>query len=276
MLFDPGILLRHPLPLLGVIFIILVGKSAAAFAIVRLFGYSGATAATIAASLAQIGEFSFILAGFALTLNLIPKDGYDLVLAGALFSIMANPFLFSLVRRYEGRLEKSLPETTAGEESRPSTVAFDLRGHIIVVGYGRVGRSLVETLRGKNEPLVLVESNRGPVDFEENDVRRAVYGRADSPEILLAAGIRQARAVMIAIPRAFDAVHIVELVRRLNPAIKIIARAEFKAEAEQLSRGGAQVVLIAEQVLAERMAEALPPAPAPDIMASQGSSSVSQ
>ena len=100
MLFDPSVLLREPLAVLLTVLIIIAGKSLAAYGLVRLFGYSNTVALTISASLAQIGEFAFILVGLAIYLKLLPNEARDLVLAGAIFSIMLNPFLFSWLEKY--------------------------------------------------------------------------------------------------------------------------------------------------------------------------------
>lgn len=258
MLFNPQILVTHPLSLLTVVFIIVVGKSAAAFAIVRLFGYPPSTAATIAISLAQVGEFSFILGGLALTLNLIPKDAYDLLLGGAIFSIILNPLLFFLLAHYEAYLDRSTSATKAADDALATPVALDMQNHIIVVGYGRVGRHIADVLNKASQPFVIVDPQKDRIDLIETNGMRAIYGSAERPEILLAAGIKRARALMVAIPNGFDAGAIVASAKQLNPKIEIVARAHFPAEADHLKTHGAQTVLLAEQELAERMVTVLP------------------
>lgn len=253
MLFDPMTLVNDPIPVLVTVAIILFGKSVAAFAIVRMFGYTPATAATIAVSLAQIGEFSFILAALAMKLGVLPKEGHDLVVAGAILSIMLNPLMFYLLRRYERWLNDYPAETIEEDEPLATPVAFDMRDHVIVVGYGRVGKRIVEQLNGGDSRVLLVEANRDRIDANDDQRHRAIFGQADKRETLIAAGIRQARALMIAVPRAFDAARIVETARALAPGIEIIVRAEFDAEAEHLRASGANTALIAEQVLADRM-----------------------
>src|SRR3546814_5470443 len=108
MLFDPHILVEQPLMVLATAFIIVFGKSAAAYLIVRAFGHPRSTALTISASLAQIGEFAFIIAGLGVTLELMPSEAQDLVLAGALISIMLNPLIFQI-----GRAHVCTPVTNA-------------------------------------------------------------------------------------------------------------------------------------------------------------------
>ncbi len=142
MLFDPSVVLERPLELLGVLFIIVVGKSLAAFAIVLAFGYPVRTALTISASLAQIGEFSFILAGLGVGLGLLPPEGRDLILAGALLSITFNPFAFGMIKPMTSWLDRH-PRVLALLERRnrrhapaaPGAQAAGLRNHAVIVGY---------------------------------------------------------------------------------------------------------------------------------------------
>ena len=156
MLFDPTILVREPLPVLATLLIILVGKSLAAYAIVRAFGYANATALTISASLAQIGEFSFILANLGVALMLLPEQGRDLILAGAIISILLNPFLFSaldeLLARQEARAKGAEfeAEDAASEPIKPT----DLKDHVVLVGHGRVGSVVSQALeRARGQAL---------------------------------------------------------------------------------------------------------------------------
>jgi CPA2 family monovalent cation:H+ antiporter-2 len=261
MLFNPQILIASPLSVLAVVFIIVVGKSSAAFLIVRMFGYPATTAALIAVSLAQIGEFSFILGGLAFSLNIIPKDAYDLLLAGAIISIMLNPLLFRLQERYEAWQFIVAESSATSEAARTDTLhtrgAFDLSGHVIVVGYGRVGRHLSEFLSGANAPFVVIEPQKDRVDLMEQGDVRAIYGKADDPDTLRAAGINRAKALLIAIPNGYDAVPIIAAARALNPGIPIIARAQLEAEVDHLTAHGADDALLAERELASSMVRVL-------------------
>ncbi len=155
MLFDPAVILRQPLDLLGVMFVILVGKSLAAFAIVLAFGYAVRTALTISASLAQIGEFSFILAGLGVGLGLLPPEGRDLILAGALLSITLNPFAFATIApiaRWVNERPKLLAFLTRKDGKLttlpPGQQVSRLRNHAVIVGYGRVGSVVGHGLAG--------------------------------------------------------------------------------------------------------------------------------
>jgi CPA2 family monovalent cation:H+ antiporter-2 len=167
MLFDPSIVVRDWLPVLATVAIIVIGKSAAAYAIVRAFRHSHSTALTIAASLAQIGEFSFILAGLGVTLGLLPDHGRDLILAGAIISILLNPLLFAMLDRVLGDAEAK-PGTTDGQTRRPPrepTPATTLTGHIVLVGHGRVGSFITGALCQPGHPRVLVvDSNRANIE----------------------------------------------------------------------------------------------------------------
>ena len=153
MLFDPSILIRAPLQLLGVLVIIVVVKSLAAFLIVIMFRYPIGTALTVSASLAQIGEFSFILAALGVSLNLLPPDGRDLILAGALLSITVNPLFFALqpaierwLRHHPG-LERLLERKSVSHAREISERPLDLEDHAIVIGHGRVGSVITAALQ---------------------------------------------------------------------------------------------------------------------------------
>src|SRR5690606_8737359 len=165
MLFDPGIVLQHPLQVLATTLIIVVGKSAAAYLIVRAFGHPNSTALTISTSLAQIGEFAFIIAGLGLSLEMLPKEGHDLVLAGALISIMLNPILFMALDRWQAREDaREDARKAANPQPEPEVVPVDIAGHAIVVGYGRVGGQLAHLLHERGVPLVVIEEDADLVE----------------------------------------------------------------------------------------------------------------
>src|SRR5262249_48614844 len=158
MLFDPTILVRAPLPVLAAFLIIVFGKSVAAFAIVRLFRYPTGTALMISASLAQIGEFSFILATFGVDLGLMPSQGRDYILAGAILSILANPLLFMALDRRKARQAAGGDTSIDHQEDIPA--AITLSGHVVVVGYGRVGQAIVKAALTQDLPVAIIETNR--------------------------------------------------------------------------------------------------------------------
>ncbi|HVR66318.1 MAG TPA: YbaL family putative K(+) efflux transporter, partial [Verrucomicrobiae bacterium] len=255
-LFDPLILVQEPLPVLAVLAIILIGKSVAAFAIVIAFRHPVGTALMVAASLAQIGEFSFILANLGVDLGLLPERGRDLILAGAILSILANPAIFAVISRF--KIASALaPAGIPDDESAVETgnLPTSLTGHAVIVGYGRVGGRLGATLRGKGHAVLAIEDNRDIAARLRGDGIEVIAGNAAAPEVLGAANLLGARWCFVAVPNAFEAGQIIEQARALNPQLPIIARAHFDAEVEHLQRLGASVTIMGENEIARAMAE---------------------
>ena len=256
MLFDPTILVREPMPVLVTVLIIVLGKSLAAFAIVRGFGYSTPTALTISASLAQIGEFSFILAGLGVSLALLPEQGRDLILAGAIISILLNPLLFAaldhvLERREQRRVQVAeITETdTAREPIRPTRLA----NHIVLVGHGRVGSAISAALRTKGVPLFVIEYNEDAVAALKTTGVETLSGNAADPELIATANLGGARCLLVAIPNAFEGGQVVQQARAINPKLLIVARAHSEAEIEHLKKHGADLVVMGEHEIAKAM-----------------------
>jgi CPA2 family monovalent cation:H+ antiporter-2 len=243
MLFDPAVVVEHPLPLLATVGIIILGKSIAAFIIVRAFGYSGRKALTIAASLAQIGEFSFILAALGAQLGILPPEGRDLILGGAIISIFLNPFIFSLI--------VARAEEAAADEKQPQQPAT--RGHIILVGYGRVGQLIARELKSRRRPFIVIEDQPDTARQAEADGMEMLNGDALDRRTLEAAGIAQSGKLLIAIPEGFEAGAIAAHARELNPEIRVIARAHSDAEVEHLKQLGVSEVVMGEREIAARM-----------------------
>ncbi len=280
MLFDPSILLEHPLLVLATVFIIVVGKSAAAFLIVLAFRKPIGTALTISASLAQIGEFSFILAAMGVELGMLPEQGRDLILAGAIISIILNPLVFYGCGRLKGYLgnktrlqeeasaqveaataaaakpEKAESEVPViGEERDPGPST--LTGHVVVVGYGRVGSIVGQNLLSSGIPFLVIEdTDKRVIDLRERRIE-AISGNAASGEVLAFANLAAARSLVIAIPNAFEACSVAEQARSLNPSILIVARAHSDAEVDELTRYGADTVIMGEREIALGMVDRL-------------------
>ncbi|SEC93976.1 YbaL family putative K(+) efflux transporter [Bradyrhizobium erythrophlei] len=256
MLFDPLSVVREPWPFLATLFVIVVGKSLAALLIVVLFRHPMATALMISASLAQIGEFSFILAELGVALNLLPKAGRDLILAGAIFSIMLNPLVFAVVDWLTARLEKpqAASPTVATAEAIPVT---DLLDHTILVGYGRVGSIVGDALHQRNAPFLAVEASDDMVAKLRQRGIEALMGNAARASVLRATNPAGARSLVIAIPEAFEAGQIVEQARAANADIQIIARAHSDAEVDHLKGLGADIVIMGEREIARGMIEEL-------------------
>src|SRR5260221_4988742 len=220
MLFDPSIVMREPAPVIATFLVIVAGNALVVFAIVAAFRYSLRTALTLAASLSQIGEFSFILAGLGVELKLLPETGRDLILAGALLSILANPLLFVLVDRlgpwlmeHERRRPRPIPAGQAAQAAAPTTPgmpATSLSGHAVLVGYGRVGSLVGEMLQAKGQPLLVIEERQEVVDRLRARGIEAISGNAGQPGLLEAANIAAARWLISAIPNPFENGNLVE------------------------------------------------------------------
>ncbi|EOZ3048021.1 YbaL family putative K(+) efflux transporter [Enterobacter roggenkampii] len=258
MLFDPLILIQQPLAVLGTLAIIIFGKSLAAFFLVRMFGHSPRTALTIAASLAQIGEFAFILAGLGMALNLLPQAGQNLVLAGAILSIMLNPVLFALLEKYLDKTE-TLEEQTLEEQTleeaieEEKQIPVDICNHALLVGFGRVGSLLGEKLMAQGIPLVVIETSRTRVDELRERGIRAVLGNAANEEIMELAHLDCARWLLLTIPNGYEAGEIVASARAKCPNIEIIARAHYDDEVDYITERGADKVVMGEREIANTM-----------------------
>ncbi|WP_306225333.1 YbaL family putative K(+) efflux transporter [Bosea beijingensis] len=270
MLFDPGILLRAPGPLIATLAIILIGKSVAAWLIMRAFGRSQTAALTISASLAQIGEFSFILAGLGTALGILPAQGRDLILAGAILSILLNPVVFALAERLAPETPAAKPkpaappeageaETTAAPEPQPEApperdiTPTGLTDHIVVVGYGRVGSLLGAGLLSQGAKLLVIEDNPDAVATAKRDGAELLVGNAADPEVLSAAAVGRAVRLFVAIPGSFEAGQVCEQARAENPALPIVARAHSDAEVAHLTKCGATLTIMGEAEIARAM-----------------------
>ncbi|XNY04609.1 YbaL family putative K(+) efflux transporter (plasmid) [Sinorhizobium meliloti] len=258
MLFNPMILVEQPLLVAATFLIIVIGNAAAASAIAVMFGYSLPIAVTLGLSLAQIGEFSFILAGLGVELNLLPETGRDLVLAGAILSILINPLLFAGLDRLMPRLENRAPVRTE-EEGRiditPKLTTTSLTDHAILVGYGRVGRLVAETLQNAGQPYLIVEERQVVADQLRAGGVDVISGNAAQPGLLEAANVNSAKWLISAIPNPFESGNFIEHARATNPKLEIIARAHSDAEVEYLKRLGANLIIMGEKEIARSISE---------------------
>jgi monovalent cation:H+ antiporter-2, CPA2 family len=260
MLFDPAILLEAPVALLATVLIIVVGKSLAAYLVVRLFGHSRSTALTISASLAQIGEFSFILAGRSASLGLLPEGGRSLILAGAIISILLNPLLFSALDRVLVKREKAPAKAAPAEEdvdtlTREPIRPTDLTGHVVLVGHGRVGSVVAAALRGAKIPFLVIESDQETAAELHRQSIETIAGNAADPAVLRATNLASARCLLVAIPDAFEGGQAVMQARSVNPRLLIIARAHSEEEVAHLKKHGASSVIMGEREIARAMIE---------------------
>ncbi|WP_374605100.1 YbaL family putative K(+) efflux transporter [Arenimonas sp.] len=256
MLFDPMILVEQPIPVVATFLIIVVGKSAAAYLIVRAFKHPSDTALTISASLAQIGEFSFILAALGVSLGILPEEGRDLVLAGALLSIIANPLIFGWLDVWQARRAKATADA-APQPAAPRWVGPPMPEgeHAILIGFGRVGSEIAKLLRERDVPLVVIDDDADLVQQARDDGFAAIRGNAANNRVLDEAAPEKATLVVLAIPQALEAGEVVARLRALNPGMTILARAHSDGEVRHLLKHGADGAVLAEKELAHSMAE---------------------
>jgi CPA2 family monovalent cation:H+ antiporter-2 len=257
MLFDPRVLIREPLHLFVVLAIIILGKSLAAFFLVLLFRYPLNTALTVSASLAQIGEFSFILAGLGIQLGLMPQEGQSLILAGAIISIALNPLVFYAVEpaqawiRKRSQLAQALERPDDPLAVLPVTVELTrLTGQVVLVGYGRVGRRIGEALTANGISFVVAEENREIVEQLRERGIPAVSGDASDPNVLIQAHVHRARMLVIATPDTLDVRRMIEIARTVNPRIETVVRTHSEEEAVLLEKENAGKVFLGEHELA--------------------------
>ena len=260
MLFDPNVIINQPLKLLEVLAIIVFGKSLAAFFLVLLFRYPMNTALTVSASLAQIGEFSFILASLGVALGLLPTEGQSLILAGAIISIALNPLVFRAIEpaqawiRSRSKLAQTLERPDDPLAVLPMTVELNrLTGQVVLVGYGRVGRRIGEALTANGISFVVAEENREIVEKLRESGVPAVSGDASEPTVLIQAHVHRARMLVIATPDTLDVRRMIEIARTVNPRIETVVRTHSEEEAVLLEKENAGKVFLGEHELALAM-----------------------
>jgi CPA2 family monovalent cation:H+ antiporter-2 len=260
MLFDPSVLVNQPLRVAAVVGIIVFGKSIAAAVLVLLLRYPLHTALTVSASLAQIGEFSFILMALGGTLGVLPADAQSLVVAGALISIALNPLLFHaiepvqrwLLRRSQLARDLAARDDPLAELPMTTDPRF-LSGHVVLVGYGRVGRKVAADLAAAGLPFVVAEENRELVEQLRGQGVAAVTGDAGRPEVLVQAHVARARLLVIATPDTLRVRQMAEHARLLNPLIEIVVRSHNEEEARRLEAEVSGRVFVGELELASAM-----------------------
>ena len=261
MLFDPRVVIDHAPAVLTVTAIVMIGKTVAAIGLVLAFRYPLNTALTVGASLAQIGEFSFILAGLGVSMGLLSIDAQNLIVAGALISIALNPLVFGAVEparvwiRTRSRLARRLELRDDPLAELPRSVdQTRLTGHVVLVGHGRVGRRIADALAGRNIPFVIADQNRERVEELRARNLAAVSGDASEPATLVQAHIARAGMLVIATPDTIDVRKMVGIARKLNPKIEVVLRTHSEEEMELLRREGLGTVFMGEYELAQGMA----------------------
>jgi CPA2 family monovalent cation:H+ antiporter-2 len=252
MLFNPLILLRQPGMIALTFTVVTVGGGGIAFLLLRLLGQKTAAALIIAVSLAQIGEFSFILADLGIGLGVLPVEARDLILGTSILSILLNPLLFWLATRDRVQELVKAPEPKVPKVSKkPVLQPTTLTGHAVLVGYGRVGRLVAQELKG--QPLLVIEEAQDATEKLRAAGIEHISGNAAQGDALTAANIAGATMLFVAIPEAFEAGQIVEQARRANPGLRIVARAHYDAEGDHLIARGANKVIMGEREIAHAM-----------------------
>jgi CPA2 family monovalent cation:H+ antiporter-2 len=246
MLLDPTYLLEHPGAVLAVTVLVVVAKAVAAFGIVAVLGYPVRIGLTVAAALAQIGEFTFILATLGLSLGLLPDTAFQLVVAGSITSITLNPFVFRLVDPIENWLRQR-PRWLVTLERRPAELAIlpagtdDVRGHAILAGYGRVGRLIAGALERRGFRYVVISDDRREVDRLRQAQTPALFGDAANEDLLEAAGLDRAKVMIVAISDPQSTRLIVNRARERMPRIPLVVRTHSGTEAVHLRTLGSTV-----------------------------------
>ncbi|KQQ87498.1 YbaL family putative K(+) efflux transporter [Massilia sp. Leaf139] len=260
MLFDPMVLVESPFRVLAVVAVIIFGKSIAAMLLVLALRYPLNTAITVSASLAQIGEFSFILAALGISLGLMPQEGQSLILAGAIISIAVNPLLFTAIEPLQ-RWLRTNSQAVRNMEASPDPLAElpmsvpheRLTGQVVLVGFGRVGRRIADELTAQGVHFVVAEQNRELVEALRRRDQPAVVGNAAEPAVLIQAHIARAAVLVIATPDTFEVRAMIETAKMLNPTIRCVVRTHNEEEAELLRKETGGRVFIGEQELAGSM-----------------------
>jgi CPA2 family monovalent cation:H+ antiporter-2 len=252
MLFNPAILIAEPWLVLATVGIIVLGNAAVVWSVVRLLKLQNSTALTLAVGLAQIGEFSFILAGLGMAQGMLSQLAHDLILGGALLSILVNPFLFTWVLRWQARTSSAVaaPQADTGPGPEPP-----LRGHALVIGYGRVGSALAGLLHERGVPVLVIDDSGEHVQRAHAAGIPALRGSAASDRVLAEARPQDATIAILAIPQPLEAGETLAKLRALNPGLTLLARAHSDAEVKHLLRHGADGAVLAERELAHSLAE---------------------
>ncbi|NDE91162.1 MAG: Kef family K(+) transporter [Alphaproteobacteria bacterium] len=247
MLFNPAVIINHPWEVLATLAIIVFGQSLAACGLILLFGQPKRTALFIAASLGQIGEFSFILGGLGISLGVMSEDSRDLILAGAIISIILNPLMFYVLERVQPDVKQKQPK-----QPEPAEMTT-MENHIVLVGYGKVGHKIGATLYNKGEALFVLDENSNALQHLNKLGIQGVHGHALT--LLPVANLKKAKTLLVAVPDSFEAGQIVTKARAINPDLFIIARGHSDAESDHLKMCGANKTIVGAEEIATAMVE---------------------
>ncbi|WP_084127364.1 YbaL family putative K(+) efflux transporter [Demequina sp. NBRC 110054] len=251
MLVDPAIVIERPISFVGTVLAIVVGKGLGAYALVRLMKYSKSMSLVIAAALAQIGEFSFILVTLGAEYDILSEDAQNLILAGAIVSIVINPALFAWASR---SYVAKVTDDQASGETGPITYVGE--GHTIVVTYGRVGRRIAAGLWARGLPAVVISDDEDHVHEIREAGHEAILGNAVRSKVLRAAGIERAHTVLVGVPDPIQAGAVVAKIRRLAPDTTVIARGHRQVDIDYLMEMGASRVYVGVHEISDLMVAA--------------------
>lgn len=245
MLVNPSFLAKNLGPAAALVFLIVIGKGIIVLLLGLFIRRPAHTFLVVAVGLSQIGEFSFIIGQAGLALGMLDTDQYSLILAGSLVSIMLNPFMFRLLPWLEKLLRGSSGFWNRLESSRPlpAVEASDLKGHVVLAGYGRVGKHLVDVLRTLQMPMLVVEANLEKAEALAKEGIPVLYGNAGDSEVLSHAHLQDARALVSTVPEDTDATLIVTAARDINPDLPVLVRAESEEGVSRLAAAGAKHVV---------------------------------
>jgi CPA2 family monovalent cation:H+ antiporter-2 len=252
MLFDPGFLLERPLLVLATLLVVLLGKPLGAMAMVRLLGYQRRLALATGVALAQIGEFSFIMATLGIGLGVLTRDAMNTLVAASIVTITLNPLLYRLVPHIERRLGVRLDSRLMPPERKSH-----LQHRAIVVGYGPIGQTVSRLLLENGIEPTIIELNVDTVRMLHAEGKRALYGDASRREVLEEAGIRNAIALVLSAPVDVNGSTAISEARELNPNIVVSARCSYLAEVEALQRAGANDAFSGEGEVALAMTSSI-------------------
>ncbi|MBK4765133.1 MAG: Kef family K(+) transporter [Pantoea sp. Brub] len=254
MLFNPTIIIKQPLAVLSALTIVIIGKSIVAWFLVILLGHSRKTALTISVSLAQIGEFSFILTGLGISLGILSNEIRNFILAASIISIIINPIIFTLMEKYLDKINHKIQEDILGKlTEKQQKKLTNICNHVVMIGYGRVGSVLGDKLDQIKIPLVIVENSRSIVENLRKRNIITVLGNGTDENIMNLTNLKYARWLLITIPNGYEAGEIVTATRKKYSEIEIIARAHYDDEVDYIMERGANQVIMGEREIANRI-----------------------
>jgi CPA2 family monovalent cation:H+ antiporter-2 len=258
MLLEPAFVVNAPLLVLATLAVVLIGKPIVAFALVLLWGYPVGVGLRIAVALAQIGEFSFIVAGVGADLELMTDDVRNTLIATAIVSIAINPLLYRAVAPLERWVQqRRFARATPAAADAPGAVVPDARHRAVVIGYGPVGRTVARLLRENDITPTVVDLNIETVQSLRAEGRAAIYGDAGHRDTLVSAGVPTAGSIILSVAGLPQAREIIRTSRELNPGILILARTAYIRELIALKDAGATVVYSGEGEVALAFTETL-------------------